>query len=91
MRVHGSVVFLEQVEAALLSLNGVQHAVVIDAHVDGEGSFIKAVIESSSLRVADVERWCRVHLPDAQRPDVVEVLPQLPRSPAGKILQKYMR
>jgi acyl-coenzyme A synthetase/AMP-(fatty) acid ligase len=51
---------------------------------------IKAVVVAPDLNAATVRQWCLDHLPPSHCPTHIELCSELPRSPAGKILQKYL-
>jgi hypothetical protein len=48
------------------------------------------VVVASGLDALTILRWCEDHLSGPEWQVAIELRENLPRSPAGKILQKYM-
>jgi long-chain acyl-CoA synthetase len=88
--VRGTEVRLETIEEAIRQLPGVQEVVAYAADLGDGQAGIKAVVVAPDLDVSAVRQWCLDHLPPWQCPTHIELRPELPRSPAGKILQKYL-
>jgi acyl-CoA synthetase (AMP-forming)/AMP-acid ligase II len=80
----------ERVERAIRELPGVREVVVLPAVRDATSVTLKAVVVAPGLGMSDIRSWCADHLPLEQQPAIIELRDALPRSPAGKILQKYM-
>eukprot|EP00887_Chlorella_sp_A99_P006889 scaffold2.g6889.t1 len=55
------------------------------AYVELCGAAARSGAAGSDALPAQLEAWCRQQLPPAAVPSIVMVLPQLPRSPAGKL------
>lgn len=88
--VDGVAVDLEAVETAIRSAPGVKEAVALGVR-DGRGrSVIRAVIVAPGVGEQTLRDWCREHLCVPEQLFTIELRDDLPRSPAGKILQKYM-
>ena len=83
----GVQIYPDAAERAIRSLPGVRDVVVVPG-VTGSGPAVKAFVVAPGLDAAGVERRWRDLFPQA--PLVVELIDALPRSPAGKVLQKYM-
>ncbi len=88
--IDGATVLPDELERVLLSLRGVREAVVLRADALGGQPAVKVVVVAPGLERAEIESWCGRALPDLRGAIHVEVLDTLPRSPAGKVLQKYM-
>ena len=75
-----------------------QHADIIEAAVVGAkdqhlGAVPKAYIalkSGSSLTAGMVQDFCRAHLAAYKIPKQVEIMPELPKNPTGKILKKEL-
>jgi long-chain acyl-CoA synthetase len=73
-----------------------QHPAVADAAVVAlstptEGERIKAVLVASApVTRAEILGFCRSRLADHKAPAVIEFMTELPRSPTGKVLRKYL-
>ncbi|MGZ3458460.1 MAG: class I adenylate-forming enzyme family protein [Archangium sp.] len=91
INVFGLKVVPSEVESILCALDGVVEAKVY-AGVNRLGSQIvkAALVLSPPLQVSAVRAYCDRHLAPFKRPQVIHVLPALPRSPAGKILQEQL-
>lgn len=79
----------EAVEHVIAALPGVDEVVVVPAGDEGAPS-LRAVVVAPALDAEAIRRWCRRHLPVDQVPARVELRDELPRSPAGKVLQRYL-
>lgn len=79
----------ETIEDVIAALPGVRDVVVLP--VRGGNRAMKAVVVAPGLEHETVRAWCRERLAAGQTPAVIEMRDELPRSPAGKILHKYMR
>lgn len=72
-------------EIAALGVPGVDEAVAVQV----AGSGIKVVV-TGEARQEDLDRWAGEQSRDLGAPVQVERRPDLPRSPAGKLLRKYL-
>jgi acyl-coenzyme A synthetase/AMP-(fatty) acid ligase len=87
INVFGMKVVPVEVEAVLLSLEGVVDAKVYSGvHRSGSQVVKAAVVTSGNLKVSDVRAHCEKNLAPFKRPEVVQLLEALPRSASGKIL-----
>jgi long-chain acyl-CoA synthetase len=83
----GEKVAPKEVENVLYSLEGVREAAVIGVPDPILGEAIKAfiVLNDTQLTETDVLKHCRANLEDLMIPKYVEFLPELPKTPSGKI------
>jgi long-chain acyl-CoA synthetase len=88
--VRGTEVHLETIEETIRLIPGVREVVACAAEFGDGQAGIKAVVVAPDLEVSTVRQWCLDHLPPSQCPTHIELCSELPRSPAGKILQKYL-
>jgi len=87
--VPGGVIDPDRLERVLESLPGVTEAAVLSAG-RGSQSVVRAVVVTAALDVAAVLCQLRERVSPMELPDLVEVRSELPHSPAGKILRKYL-
>lgn len=87
--VPGGMIDPDHLERVLESLPGVTEAAVLSTG-SWRHSGIRAVVVAASLDAAAVLGQLRERVPPVELPDLVEVRSELPRSPAGKILRKYL-
>jgi len=91
INVGGSKADPAEIEAVLRSLPGVTEAVVFGVPDESGGEKIKAVLAAPEgvSRLA-VRAHCVRHLAEFKHPKVIEIRKELPKSPLGKILRKYL-
>ena len=92
--VHGINVYPRQVEDVLYRHPAVAEAAVIGVPDDLHGEMPKAFVAlKAGVDVSPHEliRYCREHLGRFEVPRRVEIMPQLPKSGAGKILKRTLR
>ncbi|HZO37495.1 MAG TPA: AMP-binding protein [Solirubrobacteraceae bacterium] len=81
-----------EVEDVVLSHPGVDEAVVVGVAGDNPGEeLVKAVVvvtDNSDSR--EIIRFCRERLANYKVPHVVEFREEIPKSPMGKVLRKYL-
>jgi long-chain acyl-CoA synthetase len=80
----------ETVERALAAMPGVREVIAVPARDEHGQPALKVVVVAPETHVADIRSWCRDRLPAGAEPTFVELRDELPRSPAGKILLKYL-
>lgn len=91
INVGGSKVDPSEIEAVLRELPGVDEAVVFGVPDGAAGEKIKAVVASSTGITREAVRMhCAEHLAEFKVPKIVECRKELPKSPLGKILRKYL-
>lgn len=91
--VGGENVFAAEVEAVILELDGVRETAVKGVPATGVraslGELIKAFVVPATpdaLTETDVRRHCHKRLPSYKIPHLIQLLPELPRNAAGKVL-----
>jgi long-chain acyl-CoA synthetase len=78
------------VERLLMTLPGVKDTAVVPT-LDGSGhTALKAVVVAETLDREEIEVGLRARLPASHVPAEIELRAELPRSPAGKVLRKYL-
>jgi len=87
--VSGGVIDPDRLERVLESLPGIAEAAVLSTG-SGPHSVLRAVVAPASLDAAVVLGHLRERVSPVELPDLIEVRSELPRSPAGKILRKYL-
>jgi acetyl-CoA synthetase len=84
-----------EVEGALLKHPDVREAAVIGAPDALRGLVVKAYIVSTRTGdeafVRDLQEWTRTRLAQHEYPRQVEFVPELPKTPAGKVNRKALR
>ncbi|HYE52558.1 MAG TPA: AMP-binding protein [Azospirillaceae bacterium] len=87
-------VYPGEIEQVLCSHPAVQDCAVVGVPDDKWGEAVKAVVELKPGRSVDPEelvRHCRERLDGVRTPKSVEIWPELPRSPVGKVLKRTIR
>lgn len=79
-----------RVEEALQRLPGVRTAIALSTHAADGHPAIRAVLVAPGLDASTAQHWCRAHLPPSWQPVRIAIVDALPRSPAGKVLHKYL-
>ncbi len=85
VKIRGHRVEPAEVEAALLSVPGVQQAAVLAGRDLTGAPALAAYVSGDGLDAAAVRREIRPRVPDWMVPRLINVLPKLPLSPTGKI------
>jgi acyl-CoA synthetase (AMP-forming)/AMP-acid ligase II len=87
-------VFPAEVEKAVLAHPAVQDCAVVGAPDEEWGERVTAVIElkpGATIDEAELLAFCRARLSGVMAPKAVEIWPELPRSPVGKLLRRKVR
>lgn len=87
--IHGELVNLDSVQRTLEAMPGVLEAVVSPTTRRGP-TMLVATVATLSLTIEDVQAWCSPRLPKNWWPDQIVICERLPRSPSGKILNRYL-
>ncbi len=91
INVGGNKVDPAEVEAVLLESPQVAEVVVFGIPDGAAGEKIKAVVVSSAaVTQAEIRAHCIRRLADFKHPRIIEFRKELPKSPLGKILRKYL-
>lgn len=88
VNIKGKKVNPREVEAVLAQLPGVREVAVLGMTLpDGSGEVLRAVVAcpAGSLTAAEVVAWCRPRLSPHKVPRSVVLVPELPRTPRGKL------
>jgi acyl-CoA synthetase (AMP-forming)/AMP-acid ligase II len=86
INVFGLKVVPGEVEAVLCALDGVAEAKVYAGEHRSGSQIVKAALAAASgIDVPAVRAHCERHLAPYKRPEIIHLLPELPRTPAGKI------
>jgi len=83
-----------EVEQVVLSHTSVQDCAVVGVPDAKWGESIKAVVElkpGAQLVAEELLAMCRERLGAVKTPKSVDIVQELPRSPAGKVLRKSVR
>jgi len=90
----GLKVYPSEIEKLLLSHPAVQECAVIGVPHDDWGEAVKAIVElkpGSQATEAELSGLCRAHLGGYKVPKSIEIWPEIPRSPVGKVLKRVIR
>ncbi|CAM3090531.1 AMP-binding protein [Prescottella defluvii] len=89
----GENVYPVEVENVLMSHPGVRDAAVIGVPHERWGETVKAVVVQAGddLDTDHLIDYCREHLAHYKCPTSVDVVPELPRNPSGKLLKRELR
>jgi len=91
INVSGNKVDPTEVEAVISDHPGVEEVVVVGVTDAGGSEIIKAVIVPVGDCTADqIRDWCYGKLVEYKIPRIVEFREEIPKSPLGKILRKYL-
>lgn len=86
VNIKGKKVNPREVEGVLARLGGVEEVAVLGVARNG-GEVLRAVVacRPGQLTAADVVGWCRAHLAPHKVPRSIILVPELPRTPRGKL------
>jgi acyl-CoA synthetase (AMP-forming)/AMP-acid ligase II len=90
----GENVYSPEVERVLAECPGVQEAVIIGVPDARWGETVKAVVvlmPGAAIGEAEIIDHCRGRLAHFKAPTSVDIVDELPRNPAGKILKRNLR
>lgn len=90
VEIRGQAVDLDEVERVISAMPRVVAVVVVARKGKEAGCQLKAVVTPATVDPEAVRAWCSDRLPPHSVPSEFEVTADLPRSPAGKVLQKYL-
>jgi long-chain acyl-CoA synthetase len=89
--VSGFNVFPREVEQVLLEIDGVAEAAVVGVPDDHSGEAVKAVLVGSDGLTEDaVLAHCAERLARFKVPTVIQFVPELPRTPTGKVARRRL-
>lgn len=92
INVSGNKVDPVEVENIIKSRGGIKEVVVLGTHDAISGEIVKAVIVSEEdISMEEVTSFCRGKLSEYKIPKIVEFRSEIPKSPLGKILRKYLQ
>ncbi len=84
-------VYPAEIEAALLSHDGVREAAVVGYKDESRGEVVRAFIAAdTSLQQSELEAWCGERLAPYKRPQDYVFFPELPKRSSGKIDKKAL-
>ncbi len=92
--VGGENVYPREVERVLLALGGIDDVAVIGIPHDVWGEEVLAFAVAPGRTEADTRPWiraCRAELARFKCPSRIELVPELPRNAAGKLLKRTLR
>ncbi|MCC6920584.1 MAG: AMP-binding protein [Alphaproteobacteria bacterium] len=90
----GYKVWPREVEDVLYTHPAVREAAVVGVRDDYRGETVKAAVSlkaGAKLEPADLIAWCKPRMAAYKYPRQVVILPELPKTPTGKILRRELR
>lgn len=80
-----------EVEDVLAAHPKVADAVVVGVPADGSGEIVKAVVvPREDVAEREIADFCRERLANYKVPQAIELRDEIPKSPLGKVLRKYL-
>ena len=91
--VSGFNVYPNEVEDAVVLLDGVLEAAVIGVPDELAGERVKlfVVLNDFSVTVASIKAHCKEHLTGYKRPKQIEIVTELPKNNVGKVLRRLLK
>jgi long-chain acyl-CoA synthetase len=89
----GENIYPREIEELLVQHPKIKECAVIGVKDEVRGEVPKAFViarDGESLEEKDVRSFCREHLANYKVPKYIDVVPDLPRSPTGKILKRAL-
>jgi acyl-CoA synthetase (AMP-forming)/AMP-acid ligase II len=90
----GENIYPAEIERVLAEHPSIQDVAVIGVPDERWGEVPKAVVVArpgATMDAQEVLAWCRERIAGFKCPKTIDVLPELPRNPTGKILKKDLR
>jgi long-chain acyl-CoA synthetase len=87
-------VYPREVEEVLYEHEAVSEAAVIGVPHESHGEEVKAVVAllpGSKVTADELQAFCKDRLSAYKYPRIVEIIPELPKGPTGKILKRELR
>jgi acyl-CoA synthetase (AMP-forming)/AMP-acid ligase II len=87
-------IFPAEIEKVIVAHPAVQECAVVGVPDADWGEAVKAVVElkpGCAVEIAEIVAFCRQRLSSFKVPKSVEIWPELPRSPVGKVLRRKVR
>ena len=87
-------VYPGEVEQVILSHHAIQDCAVVGVPHEKWGEMVLAAVELKTDHELDTEeliQFCKERLGSVKAPKMVEILPEMPRSPVGKTLRRAVR
>jgi long-chain acyl-CoA synthetase len=87
-------VYPREVEEVLYEHEDVMEAAVIGVPHESHGEEVKAVValtEDGKATPEEIQAFCKERLAAYKYPRIVEIIPELPKGPTGKILKRELR
>ena len=87
-------VYPREIEEVLYAHPAIAEAAVIGVPHERHGEEVKAVVAlkpGATASIEDITGYCKEHLAAYKYPRIVEILPELPKGPTGKILKRQLR
>ena len=87
-------VYPREIEETLYGHPAIGEAAVIGVPHDSHGEEVKAVIAfkpGQSATTEEIIAYCKEHLAAYKYPRIIEIRPELPKGPTGKILKRELR
>jgi len=94
IKTSGFLVFPAEVEEVLRGHPDVAEAAVVGIPDPEKGELVKALVvarSNSQLTPRALEEYCKLHLGKHKRPNVIEIVAELPKNFLGKVLRRKLR